>query len=171
MRPYFRQVNNRAPEFYERAGLHGKPNSVEHEPCRLLSDAEGASYFIGTDAVLAVRNHPNSDKPLVERKRGILKDSSDFGRELTLSVDALALPLALILEENNIVPATGRADYFAIRPAEFDHELEAVVGVREVNNGLLECLGLGAHIVPHKTNSRLGRLICQVYCYQNYRGD
>src|SRR6266478_3054065 len=57
----------------ERAVLHRKPDAVKHEPCGLLSDTESASHFIGTDSVLAVRNHPDSDEPFVQRKCGILK--------------------------------------------------------------------------------------------------
>ncbi|MGB6497447.1 MAG: hypothetical protein WA853_15270 [Candidatus Acidiferrum sp.] len=135
-----------AAELNERAGLHRKANPVEHEPSGLLSHAERAANLIGTDAVLAVGNHPDSDKPLVERERRILKDSPDFDRELPFGVDALALPLALILEEYGILAATGRAGDFAIRPAQLDHEVEAVIGVREVDDGLLECFWLGVHV-------------------------
>ena len=57
-------------------------------------------------------------------------------------MDALALPLALIFEEHNVFASTGGADHDAIWPAELDHEIEAVIGVREVDNGLLESFGL-----------------------------
>jgi len=46
--------------------LHAQTDAMQHEPCGLLSDAKSAAYFIGTYAVLAVRNQPNSDKPLVQ---------------------------------------------------------------------------------------------------------
>src|SRR3984957_9135594 len=165
---YFNRISSSA-EFHQRAGLHCEPDSVEHEPCGLLSDAQSAGHFVRTDTVLAVRNHPNGDEPLVEGQRRILKDGSNLRGELALSVNTLALPLTLILEEHSILPATSGADYLAIGPAQLDHELEAVVGVCEVNYGLLECLWLGAHIVPHKTNSNLASLICQVYYCQNER--
>jgi hypothetical protein len=129
-------------KFDERTSLHRKANPVEHEPSRLLGDAKSAGHFIGTDSILAVRNHPNSDEPLVEGERRILKDSPDLDRELPFGVDALALPLALILEEHGILAATGRADHNAIGPAEFDHESKAVIRVCEVNDGLLEGSGL-----------------------------
>ena len=112
---------------------------MKHEPCGLLSDAESACDFVGTDAVLAVRNHPHSGKPLVERHGRILKDGADLDGELPLSVDALALPLALIREEHEHPSATSRA-FNAIGPAAADHELEAIIGIREVDDGLLECL-------------------------------
>lgn len=132
-------------KFRGRVALHRKADSVEHEPCGLLSDAKSAGHFVGTDTVLAVSNHPNSDEPLVQRKRGILKDSPDLHGELPLSMDALALPLALILEEHSVLTATGRASHLAVRPAQLNHELEAVVRVREVNDGLLEGLWF-AHV-------------------------
>jgi hypothetical protein len=36
--------------------------------------------------------------------------------------------------------------------------------VCKVNYGLLESLWLGTHGVPHKPNSSLDPMICQVYC-------
>ncbi len=143
--------------------LHCKTDSVEHEPCGLLGDAECAGHFVGTDAVLAVGNHPHCNEPLVERESRIFHDGPDFRSELPMVVDVFALPLALILEEHGILPATSRTDYLAVRPAQLDHELEAVIGVGEVDDGLLKCLWLGAHVVPHKTNSSLAHLIFQVY--------
>ena len=150
-------------EFHKGTILHSEPDAVEHEPCRLLSDSKVPGYFIGTDTVLAVGDKPDSHKPLVERQRGILKDGSHLDGELPLRVDTLALPLALILEEHGILTSTSGAGHSTVGPAEFDHEFQAVIGVREVDNGLLESLWFGAHCVPHKPNSSPARLICQVY--------
>jgi len=36
--------------------LHGKSDPVQHEPCRLLSDADGSGEFIAANAVLSRRN-------------------------------------------------------------------------------------------------------------------
>jgi hypothetical protein len=142
----------RSTEFQESLTLHCQPNSVEHEPCGFLSDAKSAANFIGTHAVLAVRNHPNSDKPLVEWKRRILKDSPDLCRELPFGMDTLALPLALILEEHDILTSAGGAHHDAIRPADFHHEVKAIIGIVEEDNRLLEGFWLGTHGVPHKPN-------------------
>jgi hypothetical protein len=60
---------------------------------------------VGTDAILAVRNQPDSDKPLVEGERGILKDSPDLDGELFPSVLALAFPHPASREESHIIPA------------------------------------------------------------------
>ena len=78
-------------------------------------------------------------------------------------MDALALPLTLILEEHSILALASGADHDAIRLANLDHDLEAVLRVGEVQDGLLESLWLGAHVVPHKPNYTKGGLICQVY--------
>ena len=61
---------------------------------------------VGTDAILAVRNQPDSDKPLVEGERGILKDSRGLDGELFPSVLAPAFPHPASREESHIIPAT-----------------------------------------------------------------
>jgi len=139
-------------EFEERAILHCQTNAVEHEPCALLSDAKSATNLIGTDAVLAIGNHPNSDEPLVQTNRRILENSPDLHAKLALGMNALALPFVLILEEHGILAATSGAGNDAIGPANLDHELQAVLRAGEVQHGLLESLWLGAHVVPHKPN-------------------
>ena len=130
-----------AADFENGAVLHCETNAVKHEPCRLLSDAESAANLVGTDSVLAVGNHPNSDKPLVERDCGILKDSSHFAGELFAGVLRFAFPQAASRDKANLfASASGALD--AIGPAALNHKVEAVVGVSEVQDGLLERSGL-----------------------------
>ena len=149
-------------KLHKRANLHREPDAVEHEPRRFLSDAKGAANLIGTDAVLAVGNHPNSDEPLVEGQSGVFKDSPNLGGELFLGMLALAFPHPASGDKADIIPATGGALY-AIGPATLDHEVEAVAGVGEVNDGLLESLWLGAHGVPHCQNTTRNAVLSQVY--------
>jgi hypothetical protein len=149
-------------EFQERAILHCKTNAMEHEPCGLLSDAKSAANLIRANAVLAIRNHPNCDEPLVEGERGILKDSSHFARELLASVFAFAFPHPASRDESHIIAATS-GTLNAIRPAPLNDEVEAVVGVGEVFDGLLESLWFGVHGVPHCQNSTRNALLSQVY--------
>ena len=132
----------RPTEFEERTALHRKTDAMKHEPSGFLSDAKSAAHFVRTDSILAVGNHPNSDEPLVKRECRIFKDSPDLDRELPFGMDALALPLALIYEEYGVLALAGRADHNAIRPAQLDHKLEAVVRVGEVDDGLLKGFGL-----------------------------
>ena len=128
-------------ELHKRTALHGETDSLQHEPCGLLSDANRTSDLVGTDSVLAIANHPNGDKPFVERDRRILKDSPDLDTELPMVVDALALPLALIGEKFSVFAATGRA-FDAIRPAKRNHPIQAVIWIGKVDDGVLECFWL-----------------------------
>src|SRR5947208_1151373 len=45
-----------AAQLPERAGLHREPDTVQEEPCRLLSDAQRPVSFPRTDSVLRVRD-------------------------------------------------------------------------------------------------------------------
>ena len=123
-------------EFHEGIGLHGETDAMQHEPSGLLGDAERPVNFVGADAILAVGDHPNCDKPFIERKRRILKDSPDFGRELLADMSGPAFPHASGRDKAHVFASTGGA-FDAIGPAALDHELEAVVGVCEVGDGLL----------------------------------
>jgi len=117
--------------------LHRKPNSVNHEPCGLLGDAQSAANLVGTDPVLAVSNHPKSGKPLVQANRRVFKDSSDFERELLLGVLLKALPKFGVLQILNLVRATFRAAHYSIWPANFAHQCLTVVKLAEVDDGFL----------------------------------
>lgn len=123
-------------ELHKGLGLHRQSDSMQHEPRRLLSDAKSAMQFVGADTVLAVGNHPDSDKPLVERERRILKDSPDLRGELPLGMLALALPDAPCGDETDIL-ASACGAFDTVRPAPLNHEADAVVWIGEVNDGLL----------------------------------
>jgi hypothetical protein len=124
--------------------LHGEANPVEHEPRGFLSNAKSASYFVGTHTVLAVRNHPHGDEPLIEGQSGILKDGANLHAELFLGVFLFAFPHPASGDKTHVSPATSGAGN-AIGPSPRNHELETVVGVGEINDGLLEGLWFGAH--------------------------
>ena|ERR1019366_4905999 len=104
-------------------------DAMEHEPCRLLSDADGLCDLVAADTVFAVAEHPDHHQPLLKRDGRILKDGSHFGAELAILVGALTLPFPLIIEERHVVTATGRTGHSAIRPALRDHILQAVIKV------------------------------------------
>lgn len=65
---------NSTAQLSERAGFHGEPNAVQHEPRRFLSDLQGSGKLAAADPVLSVGNAPDRDKPLVEPQRGILEN-------------------------------------------------------------------------------------------------
>src|SRR6266566_201001 len=114
-------------------GLHGEPNTMEHEPTGFLRDAERPRQLVGADTVLAVGEHPERGQPLVEPDGAILKDRAKLDRELPPTVTAL--PDAAGLEEARVsrfARGTGRA----LRPAQRGQKGQAGVGVREVADRL-----------------------------------
>ena len=111
---------------------------MKHEPCCFLGDSQSAANLIRTDSILAIGNHPNSTKPFVQTDRRIFKDCSYFNRKLSLWVNALALPLVLILKKYNISAATARTGNNPIRPSLCLQILKAHVLIRKINNRLLE---------------------------------
>lgn len=125
--------------------LHGKSNPVEHEPSGLLGDADSAVEFVGTDAVLAVGNHPHGGKPLVQPDGGIFKDGSDLDGELGLGVPSLALPDAPGLQIGHLLRSASWTANDAVLPTLCGEEVNAVVGVREVNYRFLKGFWFGFH--------------------------
>lgn len=122
-----------------RAILHGLADTMEHEPCRFLSDAQSAGKFTGTNTVFCGANDPDGRKPFLQSKRRILKDGSDLRGELAFRMCALALPFLLVGKPRHISPsASGASD--AIGPSVRDHIGNTVVGVCEEDYGLLKSL-------------------------------
>ncbi len=110
---------------------------MKQEPCGFLGDAEGARNLARTDAVLGADNDPDSGKPLVPAKCGILKDGSNLRSELPLCVCALALPFFLGGEIAHI-SASASGTYKTVRPAVGNDVAKAVIGIGKINNGLLK---------------------------------
>jgi len=92
-----------AVELLEGARLHGEPDAVEQEPCRLLSDPKRPAHLVGGNAVLGVGDQPHRGEPLVEPDGRVLEDAPDLDRELPLA--ALALPQSAGLEVGVLRPA------------------------------------------------------------------
>ena len=159
---------NFATDFPEGLILQGEANPVEHEPCGLLGYLESASHFVGTDSVFAVSEHPSSGEPFVETDRGILKDGPNFDGELALGMVSGALPDATRSAERDLFGAASRAgDTFG--PAPRNEVIEAVVGVREVQDCFLQALGFAHGLGLHESNSTLKLWMSQVnYCLHKY---
>lgn len=120
-----------ARHLLEALGLHGQTDTPEHEPRGFLSNAQATRHFVGADAVLAVGQHPDSGKPLVQSKRRVLKDRPHLDREL-LPADA-ALPDTPSLEEHRVRRVTMGA-HDARRPAKELKELERDIRISEVGH-------------------------------------
>jgi hypothetical protein len=119
-------------------GLHSQTDAMEHEPRGLLGDTESASDFVGANPVLAVGNHPHCDKPLIKWERGVFHNGSDLRAELLAGMLILALPHAASRNRTDFyAPARWTGD--AVRPTALNDEVDAVLWIGEVNDGLLEC--------------------------------
>src|ERR1700730_6814830 len=119
--------------------MQGKANAVHHEPCGLLSDSQGAGYFIRTDSILGIHDEPNGNHPLVHAESGILKDSAHLDGNLLLA--AFAEPLAARRDKRMLRPFAAWASDFAIRPAQLYGVIKGALGVREKRNCFLQRLG------------------------------
>src|SRR5579863_10414400 len=115
--------------------LHRKTKALEHKPCRLLRDAKRAVNLHAGNTVLAVRQHPVSNHPLVESKRRVLKYRVDLERELLVA--RTAEPQLPRLDEVVLIGAATRANDLAVRPAQLAGILKAAVRIGEVNDGFL----------------------------------
>ena len=144
--------------------LQRKSESLEHEPCRLLRDADSSVNLPRANAVLAVSQHPHRTQPLVETDSGVLKNRSDLDRKLRLWMASLALPQSALWHVRNLIRSAVRAHNRAIWPATLNQIVNAVVGIREVNDGFLKCLWFS---VSHD-GGRVprDRLRSQVYYYR-----
>ena len=150
----------------EGAGLHRKPDAVEHEPSGLLSDADGTAQLGRTDAVLVIDQHPHGGEPLVETDGAVFHDGADLDRELPLGVAGLARPQATAGDEGYFRAATGRAYHDAVRPAQRGHELKGRVGVGELGDRFDEGgWHLHGSLLPSQDTPE--SLLSQVYCYPN----
>ena len=117
-------------------------DAVEHEPCRLLSDAQIAGQLATADTILAVGQHPQGAKPLVQAQRRILKMVPSFHRELFIAF--LAFPPALRPSGSSALcgrKRTGRS----IRPAHLGDSINANLLIAEVADNLLQRLCFGVH--------------------------
>ncbi len=78
--------------------------------------------FVGTHSIIAVHQHPERDKPLVERDRGILKDGAQLYGELLVAL--FALP-ALLGRKVVVLFVAARRALRAIGPAEASYGVNA----------------------------------------------
>src|ERR1051325_9198130 len=108
---------------------------------QFLGDSECTMDLIRTDAVLAVDNEPCSGEPILKRDRRILEDSSRLQRELCMVMLSVALPHALLRDVKNLVRSTPGTLHRAIGPAQFNHELAAMLEVSEPEDRVSECVG------------------------------
>jgi len=116
--------------------LHYLADALQHKPCRGLRDLDRARQFVATDSVLAVRQHPEGDHPLVEADRGIFHNRLDLDRKLLLA--GIAEPYATSLDERVLRCRTARTRNLTVRPSQLNRVGEAAFRIRKVYNRFLQ---------------------------------
>jgi len=129
---------NLTRELDGRVVVQGHTDAVKHEPSRLLGDTKSTGHFAGANPILAVAENPISAHPLIEPKGGILEDRSNLETELFLA--SRAKPDLAGRDERVLLRPAARARNYTVREAQIERILESTVGVREVDDCLLECV-------------------------------
>ena len=119
--------------------MHDHPQTVEHEPCRLLGDADSAVNVVRANAIPAIRKHPESAKPFVQTDGRVLENGSHLQRELLFAV--AAIPELPRFHEVVVIGLTTWARYLTVWPAKLLGILKATLGIAEVDDGLLQRVG------------------------------
>lgn len=109
---------------------------MEHEPCRFLSDAKGASQFARGDAVLGVGDAPDSDEPRGQGQRTVLENRAYLRGKLLATALRPALEHSPSGDVADVIAPALRADDPAIRPFQFEHVFMADDRIGEVANGI-----------------------------------
>ena len=81
-------------------------------------------------------------------KRGILEDGPSLERKglaFARFMLGVALPDAGVFQPSNLLSAAARADDRTSEPAQFDHELLAVLELREVDDRVSQSFGCAFH--------------------------
>jgi CheY-like chemotaxis protein len=135
--------------------LHCQADAMQHKPSRLLSDLHVSRNLVTADTVLAVGDHPHRHEPLIQSDCRILHDGSDLDGKLALGVVGTALPEPTIRIEFNLVRSARRTDDLAIGPAPEGEIVNAVIGIREVNDCFLEALWFAHSPLPFVMTYRM----------------
>src|ERR1035437_6005533 len=127
--------------------LHRKANPLQHEPSRFLGNSHVLGNLVATDTVLAVSEHPSCGEPFIQRNRAVLVDRADFDGELTLGVMATTLPSTTLgIELADLFGTATGANDLAVWPSADSDVVNAVIGIREVNNRFLKALRFLVHL-------------------------
>ncbi len=143
--------------------LHRKPDTVQHEPCRLLGNFHVTRNLVTADPVFAVGDKPSSGHPFVQRDRGIFHDGPDLNGEFAFRVMAGASPSPSLLAEFDLHRTASGASHNAIRPAPDSEIVNAVIGIREVDDCFLQTLWFAHGLALHEQNYSLKPWSSQLY--------
>src|SRR5271157_768257 len=150
--------------------LHSEPDAMQHEPCSLLGDLQIALNFPTTDSVFAIGDEPDCSQPLVKADGRIFADGSDLDGEFALEVMSRTCPSPTCSIE--CTHFFGTADWASdnpVRPALGGEIINAIIGIREVQDCFLQALGFGHKCLTHKKiiaqNRGRVKLIIALGCY------
>jgi hypothetical protein len=127
-----------ARELIERAALSCKPETLKHEPSRLLGNLEILVKLVRTNPVFAINEKPCRRKPFLKRNRRVLKDGARLQRERGRRVIGVALPNAALRKPRDVGRSAYCTSNFAVRPAKLHHEAAAVLEIGEVEDRFLK---------------------------------
>lgn len=151
-------------DLVERLGLHGEPDTVEHEPRGFLSDANRTAQFVARNTVSAIHQHPHRREPLGQTDRRVLEDGPHLDRELLLATTALPdAPGFQVVWFGGFATGTDRP----ARPPDIGDERHGYIGVGEVANGFEQGSGSifqGGHRRTHLSGVSL-------FVYPQYTTD
>jgi hypothetical protein len=125
--------------------LHRKAYALKHEPSGLLADSGSTANLVTTYSVLTVPEHPHSQKPLIQRNRGVLEDCSYLDAELRLRMARSALPESSRSKERYFPRAASWANRYTVFPATLCKVTNAIVGISEANDCVLESCWSACH--------------------------
>jgi hypothetical protein len=132
---------NLASELIKTLVLHCQTNPVKHKPCGLLGNTKTSMDLVGTDSILASDEHPCRTKPLLKWDRRIFKNRTSLqGKRRTL-MPRVAFPYTRPGKPSQLSRTAVRAGDLAVRPAQFNHELSAMLKVREPQNRVSQRIG------------------------------
>jgi hypothetical protein len=117
---------------------HSFADTVKHEPCRVLANAQSPAKFVATDTVLAVRQHPESNHPLIKSKWGIFHDGADFDGELLFA--DVAEPYPSSLNERMFGLSASWAGNLSANPTKRNGGFKSPLWVAEVGDCTLQSL-------------------------------
>src|SRR6266481_819391 len=147
--------------------LHCKANPMQHEPSRLLGNPNVTSNLITADSIFAIGDQPSCREPFVQTDSGVFHDSSNLNGEFSFCMMLSASPSASFWIKLCIIQSATWAYGDPIFPAPDSKVINAVIRIREVNNGFLQAFRFGHGFDLHEQNYSLKRQSSQVYYYHS----
>lgn len=141
----------------EGLGLSRVAEAVQHEPCRLLGDANVLGEMSASDAIIAAGDKPDDENPFAETDLAILKDCADFDRKPLTAITAfVGSTIRKVVNLGRTAMRTNRA----VLPADRSEILDSSLFIRQrlphldeaVDVVLLRSAAFHAPYMPRKSD-------------------